>query len=109
MCGVTLKDRRSNLELLQRLGIVGIAEVLRRGRLRWFGHVERKDAGDWVSLCRNFVVEGQRGTGRGRKTWDECVVDDMKKLKLRRKDALDRDLWRGGISGKRRTRASTVD
>ena len=82
MCGVTLKDRRSNLELLQRLGIVGIAEVVRHGRLRWFGHVERKDAGDWVSLSRNFVVESQRGTGRGRKTFNECVVDDMKRLKL---------------------------
>ena len=32
MCGVTLKDRRSNLKLFQRLGIYGIAEVVRRGR-----------------------------------------------------------------------------
>ena len=108
MCGVTLKDRRSNLELLQRLGIDGIAEVVRRGRLRWFGHVERRDAGDWVSSCRNFVVVGQRESGRGRKTWDECVRDDLKKLKLRREEALDRDVWRGDILGERLTRASTV-
>ena len=29
---------------------------MRRGRLRWFGHVERKEVGDWVSACRNLEV-----------------------------------------------------
>jgi len=41
MCGVTLKDRVASDELLSRLGIESITEVVRRGRLRWFGHVER--------------------------------------------------------------------
>src|SRR3989442_1598363 len=40
--GVTLKDRRSSDELRRGLGIVGVARVVRSGRLRWFGHVERK-------------------------------------------------------------------
>ena len=66
MCGVTLKDRKSNLELLQRLGIEGVGDVVRRGRLRWFGHVERKSKEDWVSKCRHLIVEGPRGKGRGR-------------------------------------------
>ena len=25
--------------------------MVRRGRLRWFGHVERKNGDDWVSAC----------------------------------------------------------
>ena len=54
MSGVTLKDKRSSAELRRGLGIVGVDRVVRRGRLRWFGHVERKEAGDWVSKCRNF-------------------------------------------------------
>ena len=29
--------------------------VVRRGRLRWFGHVERMIGDDWVSACRNVV------------------------------------------------------
>ena len=33
---VTLIQRR-------RLEIEGVVEVMRRGRLRWFGHVERKE------------------------------------------------------------------
>ena len=44
MCGVTLSDRISSEELLSRLGIESIGVVVRRGRLRWFGHVERKSA-----------------------------------------------------------------
>jgi hypothetical protein len=34
--------------------------------LRCFGHVERKDADDWLSACPNMAVTGERGTGRGR-------------------------------------------
>src|SRR5258706_206111 len=61
MCGVTLRDRKRSEELLSRLDIEGISEVVRRGRLRWYGHVERKDPTDWVSACRGLVVEGARG------------------------------------------------
>ena len=42
MCGVTLKGRKRNQELLDRLGIECVDDVVRRGRLRWFGHVQRK-------------------------------------------------------------------
>src|SRR5207247_6103632 len=73
MSGVTLKDRRSSEELRRGLGIEGVDSVVRRGRLRWFVHVERKEADDWVSKCRNLEVEGGARKGRGRKTWMECV------------------------------------
>jgi hypothetical protein len=39
MCGVILRDRRSSGELNERLGIEGVAEVVRCGCLRWFGHL----------------------------------------------------------------------
>ena len=54
--------------------------MVRRGRLRWFGHVERRSGDDWVLACRNVVVAGVRCVGRGRKTWYECVKDDMKSM-----------------------------
>ena len=50
--------------------------------MRWFGHLERKSVDDWVSACRGLVVEGTRGRGRSRKTWEQCVRDDMKLLGL---------------------------
>jgi len=42
MCTVTLKDRKSSEELRGRLGIKCVRDVVRCGRLRWFGHVERR-------------------------------------------------------------------
>jgi hypothetical protein len=38
--------------------------MLRQGGLRWLGHVEHKDADDWVSACRNMAVSGGRCRGR---------------------------------------------
>ena len=41
MCGVSLKDRKHSVDLYSLLGVQSVDEVVRRGRLRWFGHVER--------------------------------------------------------------------
>ena len=89
----------------QRLVTDDVGDIVRRGRLRWFGHVERKDEEDWVSKCRYLEVDGARGRGRGKKTWSECVGSDLKLFGLKREEAHDRDGWRRGILGKRLTHA----
>jgi hypothetical protein len=99
MCGVTLKDKKSSQELLGRLGVEDVVDVMKRGRLLWFGHVERKPREDWVKMCRDLVVVGAQGKGRGKKTWQECVNEDMKQTGLKRCDAQDRTIWRNGVFG----------
>ena len=100
MCGVSLKDRKCSVELYSLLGVQSVDEVVRQGRSRWFGHVEqRKSEDDWVFTYRNVVVAGVRCADRGRKTWYECVKDDMKALGLHPEWAVFRDMWRGFISG----------
>ena len=89
-----------------RLGIVSVSDLMRQRRLRWFGHVERKGADDGMPACRNMAVSGERRRSRGRKTWKECVADDMRQLRLRQEDAQDRAVWRNGILRNRPTRAS---
>ena len=84
MCGVTLKNRVHSADLYIRLGVQCVADVVRRGRLRWFGHVERKSVDDWVSACRGMEVVGVRVRGRGRKTLGQCVGQDMELLGLRK-------------------------
>ena len=73
ICGVKLKDRLPNKELRERLGIDYIALVLQQNRLRWYGHVLRKDDDDWVKKCMEYEVEGLRPRGRPNRTWREVV------------------------------------
>ena len=108
ICGVTLQDSKTSEELRQRLGtvIVSVCDGVHQGRLRWFTHVEWKDECDWVSVCRDIAVAGERGRGRGKQTWEECTADDMRKTNLRKEDARDRGLRRSGIFGNRPTCAN---
>ena len=99
MCGVSLKDRELNVDLYSLLGVQSVDEVVRHDKLRWFGHVERKCGDDWVSACKNVVVAGVRFEGRGRKTWYECVKEDLKVLGLLAEWTVFRDMWSGFISG----------
>jgi len=67
MCGIKLKDRLPSKELRER------ALILQQNRLRWYGHVLRKDDGDWVKKCMEYEVEGPRPRGRPKRTWKEVV------------------------------------
>ena len=94
MCGIKLKDRLPSKELRERLGVDDIALVLHQNRLRWYGHVLRKDDDDWVKKCMEHEVEGPRPRGRPKKTWIEVVREDCQARKLNKEDAVDRCKWR---------------
>jgi len=70
------------------------ALVLQHNRLRWYGHVLRKDEDDWVKKCMEHKVEGSRPRGRPKKTWKEIVREDCQARKLNKEDAMDRCNWR---------------
>ena len=95
MCGVKLKDRLPSKELRERLGVDVIALILQQNRLRWYGHVLRKDDDDWVKKCIEYEVEGSRPRGRPKRTcffWyrKEIVREDSQARKLNKEDAMDR-------------------
>ena len=64
------------------------------------GHLERKDAGDWVSACRNMATVGNAGKGRQKKRWNEVVKDDLKQCGLDRDLAKDMETWKAQVMGK---------
>ena len=72
---------------------------LRHGRLRWFGHLDRKSGDEWVSSLKNMEVAGVKCVDRSRKTWGECIKDDMKSLGLQPEWAIFRAMWRDLIWG----------
>ena len=89
MCGIKLKDRFPSKELRERLGIDGTAMVLQQKRLRWYGHVLRKDD-DCVKKCMEYEVQGPRP----KRTRREVVEKDCQELKLNKEDAMDHSKWR---------------
>ena len=86
MCGVELKDRLPSKELRERLGVDDIALVLQQNRLRWYGHVLRKDDDDWVKKCMEYEVAGSRPKGRPKRTLKEVVREDCQARKLEKGD-----------------------
>jgi len=55
MCGVILQDRIPSKGVRERLGLYDIISVLQRNRLRWYGHVLRKES-DWVKKSIGYEV-----------------------------------------------------
>jgi hypothetical protein len=94
MCGVSLRERKTSDELRRMMGIESVMDVVKRGRLRWMGHVLRKDENDWVRAVMELNVEGSRARGRPKRTWLNVVEEDMRVRGLTRGDAYDREKWR---------------
>ena len=91
MCGVKLDVMKKSEELGELLGLEPVSLMIIKSRLRWFGHVERKDDNDWVRRCITWEDEGIRRRGRLKKTWWDCVKNDMGSLGLSQKDAQSRN------------------
>ncbi|VFQ76780.1 unnamed protein product [Cuscuta campestris] len=98
MCGKTRLDRISNEVIRRQVGMAPVEDKLREARLRWLGHVRRRDADAPVRRCERItVIGGSRGRGRPKKNWEEVIRQDLGLLDLTEDMALDRNLWRTRI------------
>ena len=100
MCGSSAGDNSSSAGLRTKLGITPITELVFQGRLRWFGHVSRKDDSDWLRRVQALEVDSCGASLRGRppKSWSEAVKGDLGKYHLNIEDTRDRDRWRDSIA-----------
>ena len=98
ICNVKAKDELSSDSLLTKLGIQDLDVVLRTIRMRWFGHVQRRTG--WTSEVRKLNVVAQKRSGRQRKSWDEVIKNDGKKLDMDSADPQNRSEWRGRLRGR---------
>ena len=100
MCSATLRDRCSGDQLRSMFGLLRAGEVMRNRRLRWFGHVVRKDDQDWAkAIYKTWNVPGPRPTGRPRKTWNATLMEDLRKRGLTEEEAHDRARWKMSTVG----------
>jgi len=74
-------------ELRERLGSDDVISALQQNRLRWYGHVLRKEVSDWMKKCLEYEVEGARPRGRQRLWKKTCQA-----RKLNKEDAMDRTI-----------------
>jgi len=59
-----------------------IYESMRRRRLKWFGHVQRRDREEDISMVEEMRLQGRRKRGRPKKRWYDTVQDGMRRWGL---------------------------
>ena len=60
---------------------------VREARLRWYGHVQRREEDECVKRILEANVGGERSRGRQRKRWIDVVKHNMEDLQLNVEDA----------------------
>ncbi|KAL6508390.1 hypothetical protein OROHE_021932 [Orobanche hederae] len=97
-CGRTLLDKIPNGVFRLALEVAPISAKAREGRLRWFGHVRRRQASAPVRRVESLLVVGGMRRGGPRRTWEEQLRLDLKALNLSEAMTVDRDKRRVNYS-----------
>ena len=66
-------------------------------RVRWYGHVLRKNTGDVLRRALDFEGEGRRGREQPNIAWKKQVEKHIDQVELKKKDAIDRTKLLDGI------------
>ena len=94
ICRVRPSDEPNIEGLHKKLSHEDLTILIRRHRLRWFGHVECT-SGE-ISRMRSMHIVGKKGTlwgvghGNPRKIWSECAREDLDAFKLKPSDMMPR-------------------
>ena len=92
--GVTRMDTIRN-EYIRGTAQVGrFGEKTREARLRWYGHVLRKDDGYIGRRMLRMELPGKRKRGRPKRRFVDVVKEDMAEVEVKEEDADDRSNWR---------------
>ena len=90
ICRVTLKDMVESTVMAPRKGVNDLEEHLRQKRLRWFGHIARRDEEVEIKKVFELKIEGRSKRGRPVKRWIDVVEEDMKKRGVVQQNAGER-------------------
>ena len=85
-------------DLLFNSGLVDIRQVIKRNRLRMYGHIARRDEEEPLGKIQLLEAPGRRPPGRPKKTWNKNVEEDLREAGATREEALDRATWRAIMS-----------
>ncbi|XP_050532668.1 uncharacterized protein LOC126900777 [Daktulosphaira vitifoliae] len=94
MSGMTRKDRIRNEHIRGSIGVASIADKMRENRLRWFGHVMRKEESEAVRTVVQMNVEGRRDRGRPKNRWRDVNECNMRTADVSVEDVGDHVKWK---------------
>jgi len=95
--GATWEDRIKNEDIRSALQIKEtFASKIRESRLRWFGHIARREEG-YVGKKVMELEVGRRKRGRPKRRWSDCTREDLKSVGADEDDARDRTRWKSII------------
>ena len=92
--GVTRLDKIRNEHIRGTAHVARFGEKVREARLRWFGHVLRRDEGYIGQRMLRMGLPGRRKRGRPKRRFLDAVREDMKAVGLTEEDAGDRLKWK---------------
>ncbi|KAK6737445.1 hypothetical protein RB195_019880 [Necator americanus] len=92
--GVTLKEKVSNDTVRSIFGVAPVTEKIKEARVRWFGHVLRREENSVAKTALKLEVSGVRPRGRSKIRWLDRVKLDMIDARLCTADAMDRTKWK---------------
>ena len=95
--GVTRMDKIRN-EYIRGTAQVGkFGEKTREARLRWYGHLRRKDDGYIGRRMLRMELPGKRKRGRPKRRFMDVVKEDTAEVEVTEEDTVDRRNWRKKI------------
>jgi len=75
---------RNKMEIDRIIEGADIVRFIKAQRIKWLGHVQRMDQARRTRKLLDWKPMGTRPVGRPRQRWQEDVMDDLKKLKVKK-------------------------
>uniref|UniRef100_A0AAR2KNM1 Taxilin alpha n=1 Tax=Pygocentrus nattereri TaxID=42514 RepID=A0AAR2KNM1_PYGNA len=87
-------DKIRNEQIRGTVKVEQFGDKAREARLRWFGHVLRRNSGDIGQRMLEMELLGRRRRGRPQRRFMDVVKVDMEMVGVKAEEAVDRARWR---------------
>ena len=92
--GVTRKDKIKNEHIRSTVKIERLRMKMGEGRLRWYGHVMRRDQEYVGRKMMEMELSGKRRRGRPKRRFLDVMIEYMGEVDAKETDVEDRKMWR---------------
>ena len=92
--GVTRKDKIKNEYIRSTVKVEWLGMKMREGRLRWYGHVMRRDQEYVGRKMIEMELPGKRRRVKPKRRFLDVVKEDMGEVGAKKTDVEDKKVWR---------------